>query len=62
MNEKGSDIKFNIQGKIIPAHKKVLKEKSPYFEDFFESNFPRSFLNNQIYKVALLNPSKKSLK
>ncbi len=37
MNEKESDVKFKVQGKIIPAHKEVLIEKSRFFAGLFKS-------------------------
>jgi len=38
MNEEGSDVKFKVQDKVIPAHKQVLIEKSKYFANLFNSN------------------------
>jgi len=37
MNEERSDIKFKVQEKIIPAHKEVLINKSPFFAGLFKS-------------------------
>jgi len=37
MNENESDIKFKIQDKVFPAHKKVLMEKSRFFSNLFKS-------------------------
>jgi len=37
MSEEESDIKFKVQDQIIPAHKKVLIEKSKYFAGLFNS-------------------------
>ena len=37
MNEKESDVKFKVEGQIIPAHKEVLIEKSRFFAGLFRS-------------------------
>jgi len=37
MNEKESDVKFKVEEKMIPAHKKVLTEKSRFFASLFKS-------------------------
>jgi len=42
MNEEGSDISFKVEDKIIPAHKDVLIQKSPYFANVFKSGMIES--------------------
>ncbi len=37
LNENESDIKFKIKDKIIPAHKKILIQKSKFFANLFNS-------------------------
>jgi len=44
MSENESDIIFKIKGKTIPAHKKVLSEKSQYFANLFNSGMMESRL------------------
>ncbi len=44
MNENESDIKFKIQKKVLPAHKKVLMEKSRFFSNLFNSGMIESRL------------------
>jgi len=38
MNEKESDIIFQVQDKTFPAHKHVLIQKSKYFANLFNSS------------------------
>ena len=38
LSDKESDITFKVQGKLIPAHKEVLIQKSRYFANLFNSN------------------------
>jgi len=42
MNQQESDIAFSIQGKIIPAHKQILTQKSRYFANLFNSGMIES--------------------
>jgi len=42
MNQQESDIAFSIQGKIIPAHKQILTQKSRYFANPFNSGMIES--------------------
>ncbi len=38
MNESESDVSFKIKDEIIPAHKKVLAQKSQYFANLFNNS------------------------
>ncbi len=38
MNARESDVKFKVKDEIIPAHKKVLAQKSQYFADLFNNS------------------------
>jgi len=42
MSEEESDISFKIEDKIIPAHKKILTQRSRYFANLFESGMVES--------------------
>jgi len=38
MSESESDIKFKVKDEMIPAHKKVLVQKSQYFANLFNNS------------------------
>jgi len=42
MNEEESDISFKVEDKIIPAHKRILIQRSPYFASLFDSGMVES--------------------
>jgi len=37
MTEEGSDMSFRVGGKIFPAHKQILNDKSKYYANLFQS-------------------------
>jgi len=45
MSEKGSDVAFKLEGKILPAHKDILIQKSQYFAGLFNSGMIESRQN-----------------
>jgi len=51
MNEEESDIKFKVQEEILPAHKKVLINKSRFFAGLFKSK--RLFNLSKLIFVSL---------
>jgi len=42
MSETDSDIAFKVEGKIFPAHKRILMKRSQYFEKLFNSGMVES--------------------
>ncbi len=42
MSQTDSDVAFSIEDKVIPTHKSILREKSPYFENVFDSGMAES--------------------
>ena len=42
MSQIESDLSFKIEGKVIPAHKRILMKKSKYFDKMFKSGMAES--------------------
>ncbi len=42
MNEEESDFMFEVENKLIYAHKEILVQKSRYFENLFKSGMAES--------------------
>ncbi len=50
MNKEGSDIKFQVENKIIHGHKEILINRSCYFANLFQSKKLENFFENKSFR------------